>query len=155
MARVLVVEDDTHIRDLIVLHLGLEGLETEAVGDGMQGLALASAHAFDLILLDLMLPGMDGVSICRSIRREGPNQDVPLLMLTARREESDKALTTTWRSRLASVNWSRAYARCCGDRAGRNCKPRPPARTRSRWTCMACTSIPPAGAFVSAAKRWT
>ena len=92
MARVLVVEDDTHIRDLIVLHLGLEGLETEAVGDGMQGLALASAHAFDLILLDLMLPGMDGVSICRSIRREGPNQDVPLLMLTARREESDKVL---------------------------------------------------------------
>jgi DNA-binding response OmpR family regulator len=92
MPRVLVVEDDTHIRDLIVLHLGLEGLETEAVGDGLQGLARASAQAFDLVVLDLMLPGMDGVSICRSIRREGPNQDVPIMMLTARREESDKVL---------------------------------------------------------------
>lgn len=92
MARVLVIEDDTHIRDLIVLHLGLEGLETEAVGDGLDGLARASSQTFDLVVLDLMLPGMDGVSICRAIRREGPNQDVPIMMLTARREESDKVL---------------------------------------------------------------
>lgn len=92
MPRVLVVEDDTHIRDLIVLHLGLEGLETGAVGDGLEGLARAASQTYDLIVLDLMLPGMDGVSICRSIRREGPNQDVPILMLTARREESDKVL---------------------------------------------------------------
>jgi len=92
MPRVLVVEDDTHIRDLIVLHLGLEGLETDAVGDGLEGLARAGSHSYDLIVLDLMLPGLDGVSICRSIRREGPNQDVPIMMLTARREESDKVL---------------------------------------------------------------
>jgi DNA-binding response OmpR family regulator len=92
MARVLVIEDDTHIRDLIVLHLGLEGLETEAVGDGLDGLARANKQTFDLVVLDLMLPGMDGVSICRAIRREGPNQDVPILMLTARRDESDKVL---------------------------------------------------------------
>jgi len=92
MARVLVIEDDIHIRDLIVLHLGLEGLDTEAVGDGLEGLARAGARAFDLIVLDLMLPGLDGVSICRSIRRDGPNQDVPIMMLTARREESDKVL---------------------------------------------------------------
>jgi two-component system alkaline phosphatase synthesis response regulator PhoP len=92
MARVLVIEDDTHIRDLIVLHLGLEGLETEAVGDGLDGLARANTQTFDLVVLDLMLPGMDGVSICRAIRREGPNQDVPILMLTARRDESDKVL---------------------------------------------------------------
>lgn len=92
MPRILVVEDDVHIRDLIVLHLGLEGLETEAVGDGLEGLARASVQPYDLIVLDLMLPGMDGLSICRSVRREGPNQDVPILMLTARREESDKVL---------------------------------------------------------------
>ena len=92
MSRVLVIEDDIHIRDLIVLHLGLEGLETEAVGDGLEGLARAGSQPFDLVVLDLMLPGMDGVSICRSIRREGPNQDVPIMMLTARREESDKVL---------------------------------------------------------------
>jgi len=92
MSRVLVVEDDTHIRDLIVLHFGLEGFETEAVGDGLEGLARAGSQSYDLVVLDLMLPGMDGVSICRSIRREGPNQDVPIMMLTARREESDKVL---------------------------------------------------------------
>ncbi len=92
MARVLVIEDDTHIRDLIVLHLGLEGLETVAVGDGLEGLARAGSQSYDLIVLDLMLPGMDGISICRSIRRDGPNQDVPIMMLTARREESDKVL---------------------------------------------------------------
>jgi two-component system OmpR family response regulator len=92
MPRVLVVEDDAHIRDLIVLHLGLEGLESEAIGDGQAALARAGKEGFDLIILDWMLPGVDGVSICRAIRREGPNQDVPVLMLTARREESDKVL---------------------------------------------------------------
>lgn len=92
MARVLVVEDDEHIRDLIVLHLGLEGLETEAVGDGKDALGRAGAESFDLVILDLMLPGVDGIAVCRAIRRDGPNQDVPILMLTARREESDKVL---------------------------------------------------------------
>jgi two-component system, OmpR family, response regulator len=92
MARVLVVEDDAHIRDLIVLHLGLEGLESEAIGDGREALTRTGEAPFDLVILDLMLPGMDGVSICRAVRRGGPNHDVPILMLTARREESDKVL---------------------------------------------------------------
>ena len=92
MSRILVVEDDTHIRDLIVLHLGLEGLETVAIPDGHEALGRASAEPFDLVVLDLMLPGVDGISICRAIRRDGLNQDVPILMLTARREESDKVL---------------------------------------------------------------
>ncbi|MGE3190760.1 MAG: response regulator transcription factor, partial [Vicinamibacterales bacterium] len=92
MSRILVVEDDTHIRDLVVLHLGLEGLETEALGDGRQALDRAGAASYDLIILDLMLPGLDGISVCRAIRRGGPNHDVPILMLTARREESDKVL---------------------------------------------------------------
>ncbi len=92
MSRILVVEDEAHIRDLIVLHLGLEGLETTAVGDGHDALARASAQPFDLIILDLMLPGIDGIAITRAVRRDGPNHDVPILMLTARREESDKVL---------------------------------------------------------------
>ena len=92
MPRVLVVEDEAHIRELIQLHLGLEGLDIEAVEDGQEALALASEDSYDLIILDLMLPGVDGISICRAVRREGPNQDVPILMLTARREESDKVL---------------------------------------------------------------
>ncbi len=92
MARILVVEDDPHIRDLIVLHLGLEGLETEAVGDGRDALVRAQSGSYDLIILDLMLPGVDGIAVARAVRREGPSQDVPILMLTARAEESDKVL---------------------------------------------------------------
>jgi len=92
MPHALIVEDDAHIRDLIVLHLGLEGLETAAVGDGREALDRLGAKAYDLVVLDLMLPGVDGIAICRAIRRGGPNQDVPVLMLTARREESDKVL---------------------------------------------------------------
>ena len=92
MSRVLIVEDDEHIRGLIGLHLGLEGLETEAVADGREALDRAGQAPFDLVILDLMLPGVDGLSICRAIRRGGPNHDVPILMLTARREESDKVL---------------------------------------------------------------
>ena len=53
---------------------------------------LASEQTFDLIILDLMLPGMDGVTITRAIRRHGPNRDAPILMLTARREEADKVM---------------------------------------------------------------
>jgi DNA-binding response OmpR family regulator len=91
-ARVLVVEDEPHIRDLIALHLNLEGLTPVAVGDGNEGLRLARNEPFDLIVLDLMLPGLDGVTVCRAIRRETTNNDVPILMLTARREEADKVL---------------------------------------------------------------
>jgi DNA-binding response OmpR family regulator len=91
-ARVLVVEDEPHIRDLIALHLKLEGLTAVAVGDGSEGLTRARGEPFDLVVLDLMLPGLDGITVCRAIRRETTNSDVPILMLTARREESDKVL---------------------------------------------------------------
>jgi len=92
MPHVLIVEDDANIRDLIGLHLGLEGLQITAVADGREGLERVSSTPFDLVLLDLMLPGVDGIAICRALRRTGPNQDVPVLMLTARRDESDKVL---------------------------------------------------------------
>src|SRR6478752_8793252 len=91
-ARVLIVEDEPHIRDLVALHLRLEGLAIVAVGDGNEGLRHARVDPFDVIVLDLMLPGLDGVTVCRAIRREPLNGDVPILMLTARREESDKVL---------------------------------------------------------------
>ena len=88
--RVLVVEDDAHIRELVLLHLGLEGLQTVSSGDGADGLRIARTEPFDLIVLDVMLPGLDGITVCRAIRRETHLKDVPILMLTARREESDK-----------------------------------------------------------------
>jgi DNA-binding response OmpR family regulator len=90
--RVLIVEDDPHIRELVSMHIGLEGLETVGVADGTRALALARAEPFDLIVLDLMLPGLDGITVCRAVRRDSVNQDVPVLMLTARDDESDKVV---------------------------------------------------------------
>jgi DNA-binding response OmpR family regulator len=89
-ASVLVVEDETNIRELVCLHLRLERLRCVEAADGSAGLKLAREQKFDLIVLDLMLPGLDGVSVCRAIRKESRNTAVPILMLTARREESDK-----------------------------------------------------------------
>jgi DNA-binding response OmpR family regulator len=90
--RVLVVEDDPAIRELISLHLKLEGFGVVPSADGAEALRLARAERFDLIVLDIMLPGLDGISVLGAIRRESANQDTPILMLTARREEADKVL---------------------------------------------------------------
>ena len=89
---VLVVEDEANIRELVGLHLRLEELIPVEACDGDNGLNAARSRHFDLIILDLMLPGIDGVTLCRAIRRDSPNADTPILMLTARREESDKVL---------------------------------------------------------------
>ena len=89
---VLVVEDEQNIRELVCLHLGLENYECVQSGDGEGALKLARSRRFDLVILDVMLPGLDGVTVCRAIRRESENPDVPVLMLTARREESDKVV---------------------------------------------------------------
>ena len=89
---VLVVEDEPNIRDLVCLHLRHEGYTCEAVGDGQTALAAARERAFDLMVLDLMLPGLDGLSLCRAVRNGHINADVPILMLTAKREESDKVV---------------------------------------------------------------
>src|SRR5215471_21154429 len=89
---VLVVEDEPNIRELVCLHLGLENYDCVPCADGEAALKLARARRFDLIILDLMLPGLDGVTVCRAIRRDSQNPDVPVLMLTARREESDKVV---------------------------------------------------------------
>jgi DNA-binding response OmpR family regulator len=85
----LVVEDDAAIREILALHLGLAGFEIEGIGDGRQALDRVRQQRFDLLLLDVMLPGLDGVSLCRAARKDGPNVDTPILMLTARDSESD------------------------------------------------------------------
>src|SRR5687768_18561523 len=91
-ARVLLVEDDPHIRELVALHLHLEGLTVVPVPDGNEGLARARAETFELIVLDVMLPGVDGATVCRAIRRDSRNAEAPILMPTARRDEADKVL---------------------------------------------------------------
>ena len=90
--RILVVEDETNIRELVALHLRLEHALPVEAEDGPTALELARQRKFDLVILDLMLPGLDGLTVCRAIRKDSPNQATPILMLTARREETDKVL---------------------------------------------------------------
>jgi DNA-binding response OmpR family regulator len=90
--RVLVVEDEPNIRELVCLHMRHEGYECEALADGATALTRSESARFDLMILDVMIPGLDGLSLCRAIRNGRLNHDVPILMLTARRDESDKVV---------------------------------------------------------------
>jgi two-component system, OmpR family, response regulator VicR len=90
--RVLVVEDEPNIRELVCLHLGLEGYDCEGLGDGQQALKRTEQDRFDLLVLDLMIPGLDGLALCRAVRNGKTNHDVPILILTARRDENDKVI---------------------------------------------------------------
>src|SRR6478672_11428408 len=92
VTRVLVVEDEVNIRELVCLHLRHEGYSCDEVGDGKVALERTQTQSYDLLVLDVMLPGLDGLSLCRAVRNGQLNADVPILMLTARREESDKVV---------------------------------------------------------------
>ena len=88
--RILLVEDDLDLAELARLHLTEHGFEVEVEGDGSAALDRLEAHDFDLLILDLMLPGTDGWEICRSLRGRG--DFTPLLILTARTTEVDRVL---------------------------------------------------------------
>ena len=90
--RVMIVEDEANIRELVRFHLSHEGYACDPIADGQTALKRAEAERFDLMVIDLMLPGLDGLSLCRAVRNGALNHDVPILMLTARREESDKVV---------------------------------------------------------------
>ena len=88
--KILIVEDEKNIVDILSFNLSKEGYDTLEAYDGEAGLRLALEENPDLILLDLMLPKMDGFDVCRSVRER--NRSTPIIMLTAREEESDKVL---------------------------------------------------------------
>jgi two-component system response regulator ResD len=88
-ARVLVVDDDPTVAEVVTGYLDRAGYVVDRAGDGPDALALAAAHWPDLVVLDLMLPGMDGLEVCRRMRGRGP---VPVIMLTARGDEDDRIL---------------------------------------------------------------
>ena len=87
--RILAVEDEDDIRELIRFNLEKEGFAVTAVATGEEGLRLAAAEVPDLILLDLMLPGIGGFDVCRALKREPRTAGVPVVMLTAKGEEAD------------------------------------------------------------------
>jgi len=90
MSRILVVEDEAALAGAIEDDLRLEGYDVVVSGDGQAASALALVEAFDLVILDVMLPGKDGFEVCRDLRRAG--RRVPIIMLTAKAQESDKVL---------------------------------------------------------------
>jgi len=89
MAKILIVEDEKAIADIVAFNLGREGFETQTAYDGLEGLAQSLSGQYDLMLLDVMLPGMDGFEILRRLREKST---MPVIMLTAREEETDKVL---------------------------------------------------------------
>jgi len=88
-SRILIVDDEELIRDLIKEYISLENFVADEAVDGIQALQLFKQFNYDLIILDVMMPGMDGWSLCREIRK---TSQVPVIMLTARGEEYDKLL---------------------------------------------------------------
>lgn len=92
MKKILVIEDEKDLADLLVFNLQKEGYQPLCAYDGSSGLALALAEVPDLVILDLMLPGMMGTEVCRELRRAPATSTIPILMLTARSEEIDRVV---------------------------------------------------------------
>jgi DNA-binding response OmpR family regulator len=89
MARLLLVEDENTMRETLALNLRAEGYHVDEAADGEKGLELARASEYDLLVLDVMLPKLDGLTMCRILRRES---SVPIILLTARGTETDKII---------------------------------------------------------------
>jgi two-component system, OmpR family, alkaline phosphatase synthesis response regulator PhoP len=92
MKRALIVEDDPDIVELIDHYLRAEGFEVEGIGDGRQALERLHAGSHDIVILDLQLPGLDGLSLCAELRRDKRTRALPVIMLTARGDEADRVV---------------------------------------------------------------
>jgi two-component system phosphate regulon response regulator PhoB len=90
--RILIIEDERGLTDVLTYNLAREGYEILVAHDGQEGLRKAQMQVPDLILLDLMLPGMDGLEVCRQLRAGEQTRGVPILMLTAKAEETDQVV---------------------------------------------------------------
>lgn len=89
---ILIIEDEQDIRELLIYNLQAGGYNTLDSGDGKAGLEIARLKLPDLILLDLMLPGLDGLSVCRELERDPNTSSIPIIMLTAKGEEIDRVV---------------------------------------------------------------
>ncbi len=90
--QIVVIEDENDILDVIEYNLAREGYRVRAFRDGEEGLEGVRRHAPDLVLLDLMLPGLDGIEVCRRLKQDPLTRSIPILMVTAKGEESDVVL---------------------------------------------------------------
>lgn len=92
MSKILIVEDEARIARFIELELQHEGYEVKTAGDGVNGLQAAQSWQPDLLVLDLMLPGLSGIEVCRRLRAADTSSSLPILMLTAKDDVSDKVM---------------------------------------------------------------
>ena len=92
LLKVLVIDDEENIIEFIRLGLRYEGLKVESAGDGEQGVTAAQRINPDLVILDVMMPGIDGLEVCRRLRDNPTTRDVPILMLTAKDEVKDRII---------------------------------------------------------------
>ena len=92
MSSILIIEDEKDILDLVEYHLKQAGFQVLTAADGGEGLGLAAKKRPNLIILDLMLPGMDGKDVCRVLKSNPVTQTIPVLMLTAKAEELDRVV---------------------------------------------------------------
>jgi DNA-binding response OmpR family regulator len=90
--KILVAEDDRDIADLIARYLHKNGWNAHVVGAGDEALAYAKREAVDLVVLDVMLPGLSGLEVCRALRSDAATEAIPIIMVTARAEETDRIL---------------------------------------------------------------
>jgi two-component system alkaline phosphatase synthesis response regulator PhoP len=88
--QILVAEDDRDISELISLYLQKAGWDTRVVGSGDDALAYARKHPVDLVILDVMMPGLSGLEVCRALRADRATAAIPIIIVTARAEESDR-----------------------------------------------------------------
>ncbi|MFC4467997.1 response regulator transcription factor [Streptomyces xiangluensis] len=92
MARVLIADDDADIRDLVAFKLVQSGHEVTAVEDGMAALRVVREQPLDLLLLDIRMPGMSGLDVCREVRAADETASLPVILITARSQEGDVEL---------------------------------------------------------------
>lgn len=91
-AKVLIIEDEEHISELVKYNLESAGYQVAAAYDGEEGLKLVSEFKPDLVILDLMLPKLDGISVCNKLRNQKETEDISIIMLTAKSSETDKII---------------------------------------------------------------
>jgi CheY-like chemotaxis protein len=144
MGTILVIEDEPDIADLVKYNLEKAGLPARVVGDGKQALDLIVRNQPDLIILDLMLPGLDGLEVCRRLRGSPATRGIPVIMLTAKAEEVDRIVglelgrMTTSPSRSAPASWSP------GSRLSSAGRRLPRKSAKSRWPQGVCAWTPAA-----------
>lgn len=129
--RILLVEDNRDILANLADYLGMKGYTVDCAQDGLSGLHLAATEHYDLIVLDIMLPGIDGYTLCKRLR-EDARRDTPVIMLTARDQLDDRLQgfrsgpTITCSSLSPCPSWPRASRRYC-------VAPRAVVGVRCRW----------------------